>query len=259
MIYAANESYVRKLVDEGRREGGRGFEQYRQIKVETGVAAKAEGSARVIIGGTEVWAGVKLSVDKPFSDRPEEGVLIVNAEFDPLASPDFEPGPPSEASVELARVVDRGLRESKCIQMEKLCITPNEKVWIVNVDVQVMNHDGNLFDAASLAAIAALLNAKLLKYDAENKKVLYGQLDQPLPIIDKPVEVTVAKISGKLLLDTSAEEESALDARLTIATTGAGQICAMQKGEKGFFTAEEAIKAVDLAIEKGKELRALLG
>ncbi|MFZ3076853.1 MAG: RNA-binding protein, partial [Candidatus Aenigmatarchaeota archaeon] len=82
MIYAANESYVRKLADEGKREGGRGFEQFREIKIETGVAAKAEGSARVIIGGTEVWAGVKLSVDKPFSDRPEEGVLIVNAEFD---------------------------------------------------------------------------------------------------------------------------------------------------------------------------------
>ncbi|MFZ3077326.1 MAG: RNA-binding protein, partial [Candidatus Aenigmatarchaeota archaeon] len=156
-------------------------------------------------------------------------------------------------------VVDRGLRESKCIQMEKLCIKPKEKVWVVNVDVQVMNHDGNLFDAASLASIAALLNAKLLKYDAENGKALYGQPDQqPLPIVDKPVEVTVAKISGKLFLDTTAEEESALDARLTIATTGAGQICAMQKGEKGFFTAEEAIKAVELAIEKGKELRALL-
>ncbi len=259
MIYAANESYVRKLVDENRREDGRRFEQYRHIKVETGIAAKAEGSARVIIGETEVWAGVKLSVDKPFSDRPEEGVLIVNAEFDPLASPDFEPGPPSEASVELARVVDRGLRESKCIQLEKLCITPNEKVWVINVDVQVMNHDGNLFDAASLASIAALLNAKLLKYDAENKKALYGQHDQPLPITDKPVEVTVAKISGRLLLDTTAEEESALDARLTIATTGDGQLCAMQKGEKGFFTAEEVLRAVELAIEKGRELRALLG
>lgn len=259
MIYSANESYVRKLADEGRREDGRGFEQFREIKVETGVAAKAEGSARVLIGGTEVWAGIKLSVDKPFSDRPEEGVLIVNAEFDPLASPDFEPGPPSESAVELARVVDRGLRESKCIQLEKLCIKPKEKVWIVNVDVQVMNHDGNLIDAASLASIAALLNAKLLKYDAENGKVLCGQPDQPLPITDKPVEVTVAKIYGKLLLDTTAEEESALDARLTIATTGSGQICAMQKGGKGFFTAEEVLKAVELAVGKGKELRALLG
>jgi len=88
---------------------------------------------------------------------------------------------------------------------------------------------------------------------------LCGQPDQPLPITDKPVEVTVAKIYGKLLLDTTAEEESALDARLTIATTGSGQICAMQKGGKGFFTAEEVLKAVELAVGKGKELRALLG
>lgn len=259
MIHAANESYVRRLAEEGRREDGRAFEQYREIKVETGIAAKAEGSARVTIGNTEVWAGVKLSVDKPFPDRTEEGVLIVNAEFDPLASPDFEPGPPSEASVELARVVDRGLRESKCIDLAKLCITPKEKVWVINVDIQVMNHDGNLIDAASLASIAALLNAKLLKYDAENNKALYGQPEQPLPVADKPVEVTVRKISGKLVLDTTAEEEAALDARLTIATTGSGQLCAMQKGEGGFFTAEEVLKAVNISIEKGKELRALLG
>lgn len=259
MIYAANESYVRKLADEGRREDGRKSEQYREIKIETGIAAKAEGSARVVIGGTEVWAGVKLSVDKPFPDRTEEGVLIVNAEFDPLASPDFEPGPPSESAVELARVVDRGLRESKCMQLEKLCITPKEKAWVVNVDVQVMNHDGNLIDAAFLASIAALLNAKQPKYDAENGKILYGQLEQPLPIVDKPVEVTIGKISGKLLLDTTAEEESALDARLTIATNAEGRLCAMQKGGNGFFTSEEVLKAVDVAIGKGKELRALLG
>ncbi len=259
MINNANESYVRKLADEGKREGGRNFEQYRQIRIDAGVAAKAEGSARVLIGDTEVWAGVKLSVDKPFPDRQEEGVLIVNAEFDPLASPDFEPGPPSEASVELARVVDRGLRESKCIDLGKLCITPKEKVWVVNVDVQIMNHDGNLLDAAFLASIAALLNAKLLKYDAENNKVLYGQPEQPLPLTEKPIEVTVRKISGKLMVDTTAEEESALDARLTIATTASGQICAMQKGEKGFFTSEEVLKAVNIAVEKGKELRGLLG
>lgn len=258
MINTANESYVRKLADENRREGGRNFEQFRDIKVESGVAAKAEGSARVTIGNTEVLAGVKMSVDKPFPDRQEEGVLIINAEFDPIASPDFEPGPPSESAVELARVVDRGLRESKCIQLEKLCIKPKEKVWVLNVDVQVMNHDGNLIDAASLASLAALLNTKIPKYDAENGKILFGQPEQSLPLIEKPIEVTVGKVSGKLLIDMTAEEEAALDARLTIATTDSGQICAMQKGEKGFFTAEEVLKAVDIAIEKGKELRALL-
>lgn len=258
MIYTANESYVRKLAEEGRREDGRKFEQYRQIKIETGIAAKAEGSARVFLGDSEVWAGIKLSIDKPFPDSSEEGVLIVNVEFDPVASPEFEPGPPSESAVELARVVDRGLRESKCIQLEKLCITPKEKVWIVNVDIQIINHDGNLIDAAFLASIAALLDAKFPKYDAENEKILYGQPEQSLSITDKPVEITVGKISEKILIDMTAEEEAALDARLTIATTASGQICAMQKGEKGFFTAEEVLKAVDIAIEKGKDIRAFL-
>ena len=77
-------------------------------------------------------------------------------ELIPLASPDFESGPPREKAIELARVVDRGIRESETIDMAKLCITPEEKVWIVFIDVHVLDYDGNLFDACSLAASAAL-------------------------------------------------------------------------------------------------------
>ena len=80
------------------------------------------------------------------------------AEFVPLASPDFESGPPREDAIELARVVDRGVRESQVIQLEKLCITPGEKVWLVFIDIHILDYDGNLFDAASLACSCCIIN-----------------------------------------------------------------------------------------------------
>ena len=101
-------------------------------------------------------AGVKMSVGEPFRDVPDEGVLVVNTEFNPVASPEFDPGPPRAESIEVSRVTDRGIRESKCIELEKLCITAGEEVWVVNVDINVLDHDGNLIDAAALGAIAAL-------------------------------------------------------------------------------------------------------
>lgn len=248
--------YIKKLIEDNLRADGRSFDQFREIKVETGVLKTAEGSAKVTIGETVVLAGIKMSIGVPFPDSPEEGVLIVSAEFIPLASPTFEPGPPNENSIEASRVVDRGLRESKCIDLSKLCITPKEKVWIVNVDVDILDHDGNLIDAISLAALAALLDAKIPRI--QDDKPVPGEYTHPLPISDKPIEVTVSKISGKLLVDLNFEEESGLESRVTFSINESDNICAIQKGGKGFFTSEELLQAFDLALVKSKELRILL-
>jgi len=255
-VLKASENYVRKLIDEGMRIDERKFDEFRKIKIETNVIKKAEGSARVLLGNTHVLVGVKLSVGEPFPDSPNEGVLIVNAELVPVASPTFDPGPPDENAIELARVVDRGIRESKCIDLEKLCIEEGKKVWIINIDIHVLDHDGNLMDASALGAITALLNSNIPKY--ENEKIMYGVYEGKIPINDTPIAITVTKLSTKLLIDPNLEEENALDARITISTNEKGEICAIQKGGIGFFTTDEIKEATNLSIVKGKELRKLI-
>jgi exosome complex component RRP42 len=252
----ASENYVRKLIEENMRTDERKFDEFRPIKIETDVIKKAEGSARVLLGNTYVLVGVKMSVNEPFPDTPDEGVLIVNAELVPVASPTFEPGPPNEVSIELARIVDRGIRESKCIDLEELCIEDGKKVWNVNVDIHVLDHDGNLIDASALGAIAALLNARIPRY--EDERIVYGEYSGKIPMTDTPIEITVTKIGNKLLIDSNLEEENALDGRVTFAINENDEICAIQKGGVGFFTTEELKKAVDLSIEKSKELRKLI-
>jgi len=102
-----------------------------------------------------------MDIGEPYPDTPEQGAMSTAVELIPLASPDFESGPPRANAIELSRVVDRGIRESKFIDLEKLCIESGEKVWIVFIDIHVLDYDGNLFDACSLAASAALLSAKV--------------------------------------------------------------------------------------------------
>ena len=233
----ATESYVRKIIEEGMRIDNRKFDEFRPIKIEKNVIKTAEGSARIMIGNTNILVGVKLSVGEPFADMQNEGVLIVNAELVPVASPTFEAGPPNENAIELARVVDRGIRESKAIDLESLCIQEGKEVWMVNIDIHVLDHDGNLIDAAALGAITALLNTKIPKY--ENGKINLEQSERDLPIKDIPIAITTVKISDKLLIDTNVEEENALDARITLATNEKGELCAAQKGGDGYFTTEE--------------------
>jgi exosome complex component RRP42 len=185
-------------------------------------------------------------------------VLTVNAELVPLASPNFEPGPPDENSIELARIVDRGIRESKAVDNEKLCIEPGKKVFVVFVDVYVLNHDGNLIDAAALAAVSALLNTKMPNYEVKDGEVKIKQGYTPLPLKSHPITITIAKIGQKLVVDPGLEEEQVMDARISMALNAEGNICAIQKGGSGYFTPQQILEASKLAQEKAVELRKTL-
>jgi exosome complex component RRP42 len=250
---------IAELLAQGKRSDGRGFTEYREIKIEPGAIERAEGSARVHLGKTDVIVGVKIGTGTPFPDTPDTGVLTVNAELVPLASPAFEPGPPGENAVELARVVDRGIRESKAIDLEKLCVESGKLVFVVFVDIYVLNHDGNLIDASAIAALAALLNAKMFKYTVEDCTIIKKPGYTPLPVVDYPVAVTFAKIANKLILDTGLDEEQVMDARLTMTLDKDGNICAIQKGGgSGYFTREEILEASKIAKEKTAELRKIV-
>jgi len=272
--------YIYKLSEQGKRVDGRKFDEYRKIEIETNVISKAEGSAKVKIGNTQVLAGIKLDVGEPYPDSPESGVLTTAAELIPLASPDFESGPPQADAIELARVVDRGVRESEVVEVEKLCIEPGEKVWIVFIDLHILDYDGNLFDAASLAALGALFTTKIpvtrlleeKDIDSWQKKLLelYSitgvneviknkiqnmKEDFPLPLKEPPISCTSVKFNKVVVLDPSLDEEEIADARLTIATDKNGDIRAMQKGLSGSFTRDEVQKVIKVSVDNGRELR----
>jgi len=255
IIVRVKQKQIVDLLAKGKRVDGRGLTDYREIKVEQGVIERAEGSARVLLGKTEVMVGTKIEIGKPFSDTPDEGGLTVNAELVPLASPTFEPGPPNEDSIELARVVDRGIRESKTIDFKKLCIKPGKKVFVIFVDVYVLNHDGNLIDASALAALAALLNTKMFNYEIEEDEVKIKPGYTPLSVRKHPIAVTFAKINDKLIVDPWLEEEQIMDARLTMTIDDDGKVCAIQKGGSGHFTPEQVLEAAKMAMEKAEEIR----
>jgi len=246
---------IEQTIEKNKRLDDRSSTDYREIKIEQGVIEKAEGSARVLLGKTQVLVGIKVETGEPFPDTPNDGVMTVNAELVPLASPNFEPGPPDENSIELARVVDRGIRESHAIDTEKLCIEPGKKVFVVFVDVYVLNHDGNLIDASAMAAMAALMNTKMPNYEIKDGELKIKQGYTPLPMKSHPITVTIGKINGHLIVDPWIEEESVMDSRITFTTNEDGNICAIQKGGSSYFTPQQILEASKIALDKAAELR----
>lgn len=250
VVHELTRSHIQRLAEAGKRVDGRGLEEHREVTVKKGYVESAEGSARVTLGTTDVLVGVKMELGSPYADRPDSGVLITNAELRPLASPTFELGPPRPPAIELARVVDRGIRETKTIDVDKLSIEPGEKVWLVFVDIHILDYEGNLFDAASYAALAALMNTTI----PNSTKLGEGE-DTPLEVEHQPISVTAAKIGDAIFIDPSLDEERIMDARLTVATDEKGRIRAMQKGLNGRFTVEEVDQVVSLSQKIGKEIR----
>lgn len=246
-------------LESGKRTDGRALDEPRKISIESGVIPKANGSARVILGKTEVVTGVKINPDRPFPDTGDRGTLICTAEIPPLAHPDAEGGPPSEAVIELARVVDRGIRESHMIDMSQLVIKENVNVIGVFADNAVLDDCGNLFDACSYASVAAILSAKIPTWELVDdvpKKVEGSEHD--LPITTIPVSVTMGRIGKHIIVDPDATEWMCLDARLTITTNSDGNICALQKGGREGFTYEQLSSCGDTAIAVGAKIRATL-
>ncbi|MEM5853986.1 MAG: exosome complex protein Rrp42 [Candidatus Aenigmatarchaeota archaeon] len=249
------EEYVLEMLEKGVRIDGRKFEEFRKIEVQQNIVKNAEGSALVKLGETQVMVGVKLELGEPFEDAADEGILIVNAEFSPLASPDFEAGPPGEDAIELARVVDRGIRSSECIDLKSLCLEPGKIVWCVYLDIHILNHKGNLLDASALASVAALLSTKIPK--VENGKIIRGEFERPLPVKFKPINVTVHKIRNKILVDPLVEEEEFMEAGLSVCVRDDDKICAIQK-QDGFLELNEIEEMVRIAVEKSREIRRLI-
>lgn len=244
-----NYSYLREMANKGVRLDGRGPLDKREIKIKTNVINHADGSASVSIGKTSVIAGVKVLPGEPYPDKPDEGSLVVNFEASDLAS-NYSMDDKFVYSVEIGRVTDRAIRESKMIDMKKLIIEPGKQSLFVYVDIYAINNDGNLFDASNLAALAALLTTEY-KIEGKDEKI---KLPIDLNLI--PISTTFVKIDNQIFADPNQLEEDIADARITI---GVGDgINSIQKGGYGFFTIDEIDQCAQNAISLKEKVKDLL-
>jgi exosome complex component RRP42 len=238
------------LLSKNKRIDERKFDEYREIEIFPDISKNAEGSCKVKIGKTIVVAGVKIDLAEPFADSPDSGVLVVNAELLPLSYAGFEPGPPGIEAIELARIVDRGIRESEFIDLKKLCIEEGKKVYSIFIDIYTINYDGNLIDASFLASVIALKRAFLPKIEKvyDDYRVVYGEkTSQGLPLAKTlPFMCTVYKLDRNFFLDANMIEEKASDAMVSIAFKD-DTIHAIQKNGSDVLSIEELKKAVELA------------
>ncbi|XP_020230042.1 exosome complex component RRP45A isoform X2 [Cajanus cajan] len=222
------------LLSDLRVDGRRPFD-HRKLTIKL---AKEDGSAEVHLGHTHVMAFVTAQLLRPYRDRPNEGSLSIFTEFSPMADPSFEPARPADAAVELGRVIDRGLRESRAIDTESLCVLSGKLVWSIRVDIHILDNAGNLVDAANIAALASLLTFRrpecsLSGDDGQEVVVHPPEHRDPIPLIihHLPIAVTFGFFSNEnlLVIDPTHQEERVMTGRMTATVNSNGDVCAIQK------------------------------
>jgi exosome complex component RRP42 len=189
----------------------------------------------------------------------DKGIFICTAEILPLAHPSAETGPPQPDVIELARVVDRGIRESGMIDLSQFVLEKDKSVIGLFADCVVTDHDGNLFDACSYAAVAAIITSKIPKWEMKDDiPVLMENQESDAPITTIPISVTMGRIGEFIIVDPNIDEWGCLDARITITTNSDGNIVALQKGGSDGFTLEQLVKCSELSITIGKKIREIV-
>ena len=115
------------------------------------------GVCAVSLGNSRVLVTISGEIVEPKSSRPSEGSLKIMVDLSPMASPNFEVGGKNvEETVALVRVLERAIRDSRCIDMEGLCLVPGKNCWSLESSIVVYNADGNLIELSSIALVAAL-------------------------------------------------------------------------------------------------------
>ncbi|XP_075056420.1 exosome complex component RRP45 [Mixophyes fleayi] len=254
-------AFLLQSITEKKRLDGRQTYDYRNIKITFGTEY---GCCIVELGKTRVLGQVSCELVAPKMNRPTEGILFFNLELSPMASPAFEPGRPSELGVKLNRLLERCLRNSKCIDTESLCVHAGEKVWQIRVDLHLLNHEGNIIDAASIAAIAALCHFRRPDVSVQGEEVtVYSPEERdpvPLSIHHMPICVSFAffQQGTYLLVDPSEREERVMDGLLVIAMNKHREICTIQSSGGIMLLKDQVLRCSKVAGVKVAEITELI-
>lgn len=220
------------------RPSGRRFDQLREISLEPGVSAHAEGSCLVKFGRTHVLCTASLeSGVPPFLKGSGKG--WVTAEYGMLPRSTGErmrreaaAGKQSGRTLEIQRLIGRALRA-----VTDFTVMGERQIVL---DCDVIQADGGTRTAAITGAFVALHKCfELMKRD---------QLIKTIPLKDHVAAISCGVHNGNCVLDLDYDEDSSAGTDANFVMTGKGHIVEVQGTAEGEpFTEETFTQLMGLA------------
>ena len=232
------------------RVDGRTPQQMREVTIERGWSAQAEGSALISFGATRVLCTASFTPGVPPWLRGQ-GKGWVTAEYSMLPRSTNErmaresvKGKIGGRTHEISRLIGRSLRA--VVDMKAL----GENTLVIDCDV--LQADGGTRTASITGAYVALAEAiewaRTKGYVAKNA----------VPLTDSVAAVSVGIVDGVPLSDLAYVEDVRAETDMNVVVTGRGGFVEVQGTAEGApFSRAELDSLLDLAIVSTSELREL--
>ncbi|KXT16644.1 hypothetical protein AC579_8048 [Pseudocercospora musae] len=249
--------FLLSALRENIRLDGRAFDQFRNIDLAFG---EEYGTADVRIGKTRVLAKISATVVQPYEDRKFDGVFTISTELSPMASPAFEVGRQDQTEVLLSRILEKTIRRSGALDTENLCIVAGQKCWHVRADIHILDHDGNLIDAACTALVAALTHFRKPDVEVHGGDVTVFRLREREPVKlqmqHQPFCITFSYYdAGEVMLqDATLLEEQCSEGEVVVSINRFGEVCQIAKYGGTPVDGLFLLTCTNLALEKAKML-----
>ena len=232
------------------RKDGRTLSELREVTIERGWSAQAEGSALISFGNTKVLCTASFTNGVP-RWLAGKGKGWVTAEYSMLprstnSRMDRESvkGRIGGRTHEISRLIGRSLRAV----IDTKALGENTIV----IDCDVLQADGGTRTAAITGAYVALADA--IEWAREKKFI--GQKSNPL--IDSVAAVSVGIIDGSPMLDLAYVEDVRAETDMNVVVTGRGLFVEVQGTAEGApFDRRELDSLLDLALGGAADLTKL--
>jgi ribonuclease PH len=221
------------------RPDGRGPDELRPIRYETGYLEWAEGSVLLEMGKTRVLCAASYEPQVPrFLQGSGKGWVTAEYGMLPRATSERTPreaarGRPSGRTYEIQRLIGRSLRG-----VTRLDRLGESAIWI---DCDVLQADGGTRTAAITGGYIALALAV-------RSLAARGALKDADVFVDSVAAVSAGIVDGEPLLDLCYEEDARAEVDFNVVMTGSGRLVEVQGTAEGQpFSRDQLDEMIDLA------------
>ncbi|KAK9295023.1 hypothetical protein QLX08_010555 [Tetragonisca angustula] len=234
VLSSGEKIFILHGIDADFRNDGRRRCEYRSMEIETKLMPQTHGSARLHIGNTDILVGIKVELDIPHADKPNEGKLEFFVDCSATATPAFEGKGGDDLATEISNVLIAAYQTRNAFDLKTLCILPHKKCWKIYVDVLILQCGGNLFDAVGIAVKAALNSTEIPKItaatlDGGEPDIELSDDCIQLDTSNYPIIITLCKIGDNYIVDPTLEEEVCSTSSIVMSVLPNGKISSVVK------------------------------